>query len=227
MDKTPTTVATEDRARRVIKRYSNRKLYDTRDSRYVTLLQIAEMVRAGEDVQIIDNATKEDKTEVTLALIISEELKTQPRAVPLAQLREMIYQRSEKILSQLREGPIGRLIPVTDGKERDGEVAADGTVVEGAVAADATAAAEAPTAPTTPAATPTQKDGKASILSDLVETSKHRIDEWQHAVDERVRAVLPSFAGFQNLQTELKKLTSRVEELEGRLRGKQDDKRKE
>ena len=46
---------TEDRPRRVIKRYSNRKLYDTKDSRYVTLLQIAEMVRGGEEVQIIDN----------------------------------------------------------------------------------------------------------------------------------------------------------------------------
>ena len=55
---------------RIIKRYSNRKLYDTRGSSYVTLLQIAEMIRDGEDVQIIDNATKEDKTDVTLALII-------------------------------------------------------------------------------------------------------------------------------------------------------------
>ena len=70
-------------ARRVIKRYSNRKLYDTRDSRYVTLLEIAELVRAGEDVQVIDNATKQDKTDVTLALIISEELKARPKGIPL------------------------------------------------------------------------------------------------------------------------------------------------
>src|SRR5258706_1975435 len=91
-----------ERARRVIKRYSNRKLYDTRDSRYVTLLQIAGMVRAGEDVQIIDNSTKEDKTEVTLALIISEELKSQPRSVPLGMLRDLIHQRCEQLLSQLR-----------------------------------------------------------------------------------------------------------------------------
>ena len=69
-----------DKPRRVIKRYSNRKLYDTRDSRYVTLQQIGEMVRAGEEVQIIDNKTKEDKTEVTLALILSEDLKSQPAA---------------------------------------------------------------------------------------------------------------------------------------------------
>jgi len=57
------TSGTGEKPRRVIKRYSNRKLYDTKDSRYVTLQQIGEMVRAGEEVQIIDNATKEDKTE--------------------------------------------------------------------------------------------------------------------------------------------------------------------
>ena len=96
--------------RRVIKRYSNRKLYDTKDSRYVTLLQIAEMIRANEDVQIIDNATKEDKTDVTLALIISEELKARPRGIPLATLKALIRQRSEKILTHLRDSPIRRLI---------------------------------------------------------------------------------------------------------------------
>src|SRR6187551_2846084 len=105
--------------RRIIKRYSNRKLYDTRGSSYVTLLQIAEMIREGEDVQIIDNATKEDKTDVTLALIISEELRSKPRAIPIPTLKALIRHRGEKILTQLREGPIGKLIP--PGKE-DGDV---------------------------------------------------------------------------------------------------------
>ena len=105
--------ATDDRPRRVIKRYSNRKLYDTKDSRYVTLLQIAEMVRSGEEVQIIDNNTKEDLTEVTLAQIIYEEQKQKAssRNVPLQTLKDLIHQRTEKVLSDLREGPIGRLIP--------------------------------------------------------------------------------------------------------------------
>lgn len=97
--------------RRIIKRYSNRKLYDTKGSSYVTLLQIAEMIRDGEDVQIIDNATKEDKTDVTLALIISEELRSKPRAIPLTTLKALIRHRGEKILSHLREGPIGKLMP--------------------------------------------------------------------------------------------------------------------
>src|SRR5258706_14367206 len=95
--------APSERPRRVIKRYSNRKLYDTKDSRYVTLLQIAEMVRSGEDVQIIDNNTKEDLTEVTLAQIVYEEQKTQSRSVPLQTLKELIQARTEKVLSELRE----------------------------------------------------------------------------------------------------------------------------
>ncbi len=103
--------AADSLARRVIKRYSNRKLYDTQDSRYVTLLQIAEMVRSGEEVQIIDNNSKEDLTEVTLAQIIYEEQKAHSRSVPLQTLKELIHQRTEKVLTELREGPIGRLLP--------------------------------------------------------------------------------------------------------------------
>src|SRR5689334_15501248 len=111
METAKETLGSGEAPRRVIKRYSNRKLYDTKDSRYVTLQQIGEMVRAGEEVQIIDNATKEDKTEVTLALIISEDLKSKPRSVPLGTLRDLIQERGERLLTQLREGPIGRLIP--------------------------------------------------------------------------------------------------------------------
>ena len=119
MDTKPENPGTVDtRPRRVIKRYSNRKLYDTKDSRYVTLLQIAEMVRGGEEVQIIDNNTKEDLTEVTLAQIIYEEQKAHSRNVPLQTLKELIHQRTEKVLENLREGPIGRLIPGTKEGEK-------------------------------------------------------------------------------------------------------------
>ena len=99
--------AASEKPRRVIKRYSNRKLYDTKDSRYVTLLQIAEMVRTSEEVQIIDNNTKDDLTEVTLAQIIYEEQKQKAssRNVPLQTLKELIHQRTEKVLCDLREGP--------------------------------------------------------------------------------------------------------------------------
>ena len=57
-------------AKRVVKRYTNRKLYDKQESRYVTLEEIARLVREGEDVGVIDNETEEDLTAVTFAQII-------------------------------------------------------------------------------------------------------------------------------------------------------------
>jgi len=88
--------ASSEKPRRVIKRYSNRKLYDTKDSRYVTLLQIAEMVRTGEEVQIIDNNTKEDLTEVTLAQIIYEEQKQKASSRNVPPLSARIVQPSQR-----------------------------------------------------------------------------------------------------------------------------------
>ena len=58
---------------RKIKRYSNRKLYDMTESRYVTLDEVAHFVQEGDEVQIIDNKTKEDITSVTLAQIVYEQ----------------------------------------------------------------------------------------------------------------------------------------------------------
>jgi polyhydroxyalkanoate synthesis repressor PhaR len=173
--------------RRVIKRYSNRKLYDTTDSRYVTLLQIADMVRAGEDVQIIDNASKEDKTDVTLALIISEELKARPRGIPLPTLKALIRHRGEKLLSSLRETPIGRLM----NKE-----AAEGEVME--------------IPPPLEEALSQSKDANQKGL-------RATIEAWQHTIDERIRAVLPNFSAFRELKDEVKRVAERLDEIEKRL----------
>jgi polyhydroxyalkanoate synthesis repressor PhaR len=76
-------------APKIIKRYSNRKLYDTERSKYVTLDEIARMIKAGDEVTIIDNETKEDLTSVTLTQIIFEEEKRESR-MPLSMLRNLI-----------------------------------------------------------------------------------------------------------------------------------------
>jgi polyhydroxyalkanoate synthesis repressor PhaR len=57
---------------RVIKKYSNRRLYDTEESRYITLEELAEAIRKGGDIQVVDAKTGEDLTQVTLAQIILE-----------------------------------------------------------------------------------------------------------------------------------------------------------
>src|SRR5688500_12238122 len=81
---------------KVIKRYSNRKLYDTERSKYVTLDEIAKMIKAGEEVTIIDNETKEDLTSVTLTQIIYEEEKRESR-MPLSMLRNLIQTGGEAL----------------------------------------------------------------------------------------------------------------------------------
>lgn len=66
---------------KIIKRYQNRKLYDTHESSYVTLDEIAKMIRNGEDIRVIDNKTKNDITSATLTQLLYEserKSKTQP-----------------------------------------------------------------------------------------------------------------------------------------------------
>jgi polyhydroxyalkanoate synthesis repressor PhaR len=74
---------------RTIKRYGNRKLYDTQDSRYVTLDEIAGIIRGGDDVRVLSHDTQEDLTAATLAQIIFEEEKRAPK-LPIEGLRRII-----------------------------------------------------------------------------------------------------------------------------------------
>src|SRR5262249_10930244 len=91
-----------DRARmgRLVKRYGNRKLYDTSESRYVTLDEIGRWVKAGEDVKILENDTGEDLTAVTFAQIILEEERRKSGLLSLPVLRDII-QHGEAALQNL------------------------------------------------------------------------------------------------------------------------------
>lgn len=74
----------------VIKRYSNRKLYDTQESRYVTLEELEEMIRAGREIRVVDASTGEDLTSVTLAQILLENERAHRAALPTALLHQLI-----------------------------------------------------------------------------------------------------------------------------------------
>jgi polyhydroxyalkanoate synthesis repressor PhaR len=86
---------------KIIKRYANRKLYDTDQSSYVTLDEIEEMVKAGDDVKIIDNSSGDDITNVTLAHIIFEQERTKQSMLPLSALRGII-QSGEDFIHRLQ-----------------------------------------------------------------------------------------------------------------------------
>lgn len=90
MDNQPTTTGSVMTGPKIIKRYQNRKLYDTQQSCYVTLDDIAKMIRTDEEVTVVDNKTKRDITASTLSQIIFEAEKKAGDYAPLSVLREII-----------------------------------------------------------------------------------------------------------------------------------------
>lgn len=185
---------------RIIKRYANRKLYDTEHSRYVTLDQISEMIRNGDDVKIVDNKTKEDLTTVTLAQIIFEEEKKQRSFLPLGAMRNIIQSGGEWFAEAQR-----RVQSILPGKKKE-----DGT--------------PEPDPPPPPIDETEDAAKKRSLLAlrEWVEHSKNRLDEWQRQVDARVRGTIETVQHAVNplagVHKDVKALTERIAELESKLR---------
>jgi polyhydroxyalkanoate synthesis repressor PhaR len=74
----------------IIKKYENRRLYNTQTSQYINQDQVAQLVRDGHDVRVIDAANGEDLTRLILAQIVVEDAKTPGSVFPLDVLRQMI-----------------------------------------------------------------------------------------------------------------------------------------
>ena len=96
----------------LIKRYANRKLYNTATSRYITLKGISDLIEAGEDVRVIDNETGEDITNVALSQILVDHERSNTAATRTL-LSEMISRGGDALYGALRKG-VG---DATDGIE--------------------------------------------------------------------------------------------------------------
>jgi polyhydroxyalkanoate synthesis repressor PhaR len=79
----------------LVKKYGNRRLYDTAGSRYVNLDDIAALIRQGMDVKVVDAKSGRDLTRVTLTQIITEDAKDKPTGLPLELLRQLIVASDE------------------------------------------------------------------------------------------------------------------------------------
>ena len=207
---------------RVIKRYANRKLYDTQRSRYVTLEQIAELIRGGQDVKIVDNNSKEDLTSVTLAQIIFEQEKRQHSFLPLAAMKNIIQSGGES-LSELASHAGAtvkdrvRSVFRKGGEPLEHEVGHEAS--EGAAGDLASSDGSSP-----PTHSPTQSqahsDDQHSMLRelrDLIGRSHLTFDEWQKRVDERIQKVVETLAPWTALDKEVTELRRRTEDLERKL----------
>jgi len=87
--------------RHLIKKYANRKLYDTRTSRYITLDEIAKLVRDGHEIAVVDRDNGTDLTQVTLSQIVLSEEKRGPSGIVDAG-GEMLADRGQALLEYVR-----------------------------------------------------------------------------------------------------------------------------
>ena len=82
---------------KIIKRYQNRKLYDTETSSYITLEEIAELIRQGQELKVIDKVTGEDLTSITFSQIIFEKGRTSRQILPINALKKIIQAGGESL----------------------------------------------------------------------------------------------------------------------------------
>jgi polyhydroxyalkanoate synthesis repressor PhaR len=90
--------------RRSVKRYANRKLYDTTSSRYVSLEDVASFVRQGDEVEVMDNESGEDLTAVTLAQIILEDERKKRSPLSLSVLEDLVRNGGDALANATRQG---------------------------------------------------------------------------------------------------------------------------
>lgn len=97
---------------RLIKRYESRKLYDTEESRYVSLDDIASWIRDGQEVRVVDNATSADVTSQTLTQIIVEEGRKGNAPLPSELLHELVRMGERTVSNGFEQvqGQVGRFV---------------------------------------------------------------------------------------------------------------------
>jgi polyhydroxyalkanoate synthesis repressor PhaR len=193
---------------KVIKRYANRKLYDTERSCYVTLDEISLMIKEGEDVQVVDNKSKEDLTAVTLAQIIVEEEKKVAK-MPLKLLRSLIQSSNDALGDFYQRNIIDPAKSLRDDVERK---------VDGIFKRDA--AKESPkegVRKETEQAPEAAEQAEAGPVRAFVSSTSEAFETWQKRIDEQVRETVHRMSNATTAGTEVEALRKRVRELEERL----------
>jgi polyhydroxyalkanoate synthesis repressor PhaR len=181
--------AAPPREPKVIKRYTNRKLYDTVESRYVTLDEIAEMIKAGAEVKVVDNRTKDDLTAVTLAQIIFEEEKKTSK-MSMKTLLGLIRHGSE-VAQQLVDGAGGDLRGRVDAVRQAAESRVQSFLARG------------------------QQTGEKA--RELVNASQEALAGLQRRIDEKVRAAAEGVQHLPEVKRQLDDIGQRITALEQKL----------
>ena len=177
---------------RVVKRYANRKLYDTEEKRYVTLEQVAGLIREGAEIKVVDNESGEDLTSVTLSQILVEQEKKREGGLPKTFLNELV-KSSSTFFDYLRK-TLGSWMSAANISEEAIERNIDELVKKGQLTLD---------------------EG-ARLKRDIVERTREYIQRIDETIEKRVGAALaavsiPTKGDLDQLRDRLTKLVDRYE----------------
>lgn len=218
---------------KIIKRYANRKLYDTERSCYVTLDEIAEMIKEGEELRVIDNKSKEDLTAVTFAQIIFEQEKKVAR-MPLMLLRSIIQNSGDVIGGFLQRrvgdpvlnlrGDVERRVENLFSKQDDGE-GLDMDAEDRAEAAAHDTRVDANGAPEQGAnagelgerAQTELDEAEANAVRAFVHATTEAFENWQRRIDDQVHKALSAMTHLTHVGADVDVLRARLHRLEDRL----------
>lgn len=198
---------TEQNGTRLIKRYGNRKLYDTLDSRYITLDEIARLVREGSDVRVVDNENGDDLTAVTLAQIILEEEKrsnvqNHSSVLSIGLLRELV-QGGEDTIAEIRSRVGKSVEAIGEMSEKAGRRVSE--FVAGAVGGDrGSEGAES-------------GEGGKGFLDELMSGPQRRLEALQKSIDDRIKSSVGRITAHPTVQHEIRRIERSIKKLEERL----------
>ncbi|MBI2336994.1 MAG: transcriptional regulator [Deltaproteobacteria bacterium] len=175
---------------RVVKRYQNRKLYDTQDSCYVTLDEIGNLVKEGHDVKIIDNKTGDDLTSVTLTQIIFEEEKKKKSLLPLDMLRKIIQNPGQQVVEFVQKS-------IHQGVHSFSNVKGEAEKVLDKIKEEL--------------------GDSGSFFKDLFYRTNNVVDELQKKIEEKFRSS-QSQSSVGNVKDEIRSLRKKLAHLERKLK---------
>ena len=179
---------------RIIKKYQNRKLYDTKDSCYITLDEIANLIRKGEEISVIDNKTKDDVTSIILTQILVDQEKSAKSILPLTMLRDII-QRGHGSLFDFIQRYVLLGIDSEQDKQSEAERYIDRLVVRGELS---------------------KVEGK-NLLKEVLETSDNGKGQFDDYIGERVANAVKELSNLSKIETSISALSSKLDQIEQKL----------
>lgn len=194
------------RMERLIKRYANRKMYDTQASRYVTLDAVADLVRAGDELRIVENDTGDDLTALMFAQIIFEEEKRKNGLLELPVLR-WIIQRGGATVQEILDGvDRGR-----EALENVRELAEKGVKQLFHAAEPERSGRVGAKRHAQPAV------ARPGLLDEILEAPQRQLEQLQHRIDTQVRASIERLTAHPTIQNELRRIEASLKSVERQL----------